>query len=89
MSNQFLRFFHKHHAELLLTEFDESAYQRLHHTTLHAKSPQHQNKVKYSLTDLIKNPPILQTKIWNKNIICTKYTFETGPRLEFSTQLHS
>jgi hypothetical protein len=40
------------------------------------------------LKDLIENPPVLQTKPWDKQLMYPPYTFESGPRLQFSRQFH-
>lgn len=86
--NQFLRFFQVNHAELVFKQLDEQAYHRLDQTVLYQKL-QKQNKKIHTLKELIEKPPILQKRPWDSTIMYLRYTFESGPRSQFSYQFYS
>ena len=85
ISNQFLRFFQVNQAESVFKQLDEQAYQRLHQKVLH-QPRKNSNKISNSIKDLVENPPVLQTKPWDNNIMCPRHKFERGPRVQFATQ---
>ncbi len=86
--NQFLRFFQVNHAELVLKQLDQQAYHQLHQRVLH-QATQKLNQRNYTLRDIVKNPPVLQTKPWDSKVMYPQYTFESGPRLQFSQKFYS
>ncbi|CAF0856088.1 unnamed protein product [Adineta steineri] len=89
ISNQFQRFFQVNKAETLLKYLNERDYQQLHHKLLHHTTRKQAEKRNISIEDLVKKPPVLQPKIYDNKLWYPHYTFESGHRLQFSSQFQS
>ena len=88
ITNEFLRFFQVNNADLVLRNSDQQAYHRLHQRLLHkttTKSKQNEPSIK----ELVERPAVLQTKQWDRSLMCPKYTFESGPRTLFPREFFS
>ena len=88
ISNEFLRFFQVNDADLVLRNSDQQAYHRLNQrlmnrTTKKSKQPEP------SIKDLVEHPAVLQIKQWDRCMMYSKYTFESGPRTTFPTEFLS
>ena len=88
ISNEFLRFFQVNNAQLLLKQLDEPTYHRLHQKVLY-QTTRKQKKHNDSFKDLIEKPFVLQTRTWDTNKMFPRYTFESGPKTQFSRQFYS
>jgi hypothetical protein len=77
ISKQFHRFFTRNDALPVLDGLDTEVYQRLHGKAL--LQPTRREKIlQKMMRDPVKAPEILQTKIWNKKILCPRYIFDSA-----------
>jgi hypothetical protein len=88
ISNEFLRFFQVNDADLVLRYSDQQAYHQLHHRLLYKTTNKSKQSAR-SIKELVEHPAVLQTKQWDRSMMCPKYTFESGPRTQFPNEFFS
>ena len=73
---QFHRFFEFNDAMLVWQELDETAYHRLHQRLLNQPT-RREKLLRTMLQDPIRTPTVLQTKVWDKDIMFPRYPFDS------------
>jgi len=69
----------------VVNKLDPSMYQQLHQSLLH--QPSRREKYLAKMTqDPIRNPLVLQPKIWDRSILYPRYTFDSSISQYFSGQ---
>jgi hypothetical protein len=87
ISNQFNRFFHLNTAMLVLNQLNEEVYHRLHQTLLY-QATLREKQLQIMMQDPVRTPSVLQTKIWNKELIYPCYLFDTGLTLHLPREFY-
>lgn len=65
------------HALCLINKSDEEIYQRIHHHLLH-QSTRRETKLLKMTQDPVRNPIVLQPKVWNCKVMYPHYLFDSG-----------
>ena len=77
ITRQLTRFFRLNDAMPLLNELNGEVYHRLHKQSLYQPS-RCEKKVNDMIQDSIMSPMVLQPKIWNSDVMYSRYLFDTG-----------
>ena len=88
ITNQFLRFFQVLHAEPVLKQLDARVYQQLQQKVLYQPTRQETKLKDSKKTNPVLYPPVLQNKAYHQSMIYTRYTFETGPYMDFPREFY-
>ena len=82
---QFTRFFETNNAMLVLTQLNQKVYHHLHATLLYQPTRREKQLTKM-VQDPIRNPVVLQPKIWNTQVLYPRYTFDSSLSKHFPEQ---
>jgi hypothetical protein len=78
INKQFNRFFTQNDALLVLEQLDPEVYQRLHSRSLLQPTRKRKDTPTKLMRDPVKAPEILQTKIWDHQILCPRCLFDSA-----------
>ena len=88
IKKQFHRFFHFNNALLVFNVLDEEVYHRLHMQSLYQLT--RREKQLYSMIqDPVRNPMVLQPKIWNSDVMYPRYVFDSGLTVHLQKQIYT
>ena len=76
IKKQFHRFFHLNNALSVFNELNEEVYHRLHNRSLYQPT-RREKQLDSIIQDPVRNPMILQPKIWNSDVMYPRYLFDT------------
>ncbi|CAF3969206.1 unnamed protein product [Rotaria sordida] len=83
------RFFRLNNVISILKRVDQQqVYEELHKKLLEQLT-RREKTLKTMMQDSIKNPQVLQTKIWDRNVMYPRYQFDSGLTLNFRRSFHS
>ena len=86
ISEHFHRFFELNNAMPVLKQLDAQVYHELHKKLLHLPT-RREKELQNMPTEIDHIPDALRRrKPWNSNVMYARYTFESGPRLEFQKE---
>ena len=85
IQKQFNRFFQINNAMLVLTQLNQKVYDQLHKTLLYQPT-RREKQLANMVQDPIRNPVVLQPKIWNTEMLYPRYTFDSGLSKHFPEQ---
>ena len=88
IKKQFHRFFHLNNALPVLDELSEEVYHRLHNQSLYEPTPR-EKQLGSMIQDPVRNPMVLQPKIWNSDVIYPRYLFDTGLTAYLPKQIYT
>ena len=88
IKKQFHRFFHLNNALPVFSELNEEVYHRLHTQSLY--QPTRREKQLHSMIqDPVRNPVVLQLKIWNSHVMYPRYVFDSGLTIHLQKQIYT
>ncbi|CAF4168711.1 unnamed protein product, partial [Rotaria sordida] len=83
------RFFRLNNVISILKRVDQQqVYEELHKKLLEQLT-RREKTLKTMMQDSIKNPQVLQTKIWDRKVMYPRYQFDSGLTLNFRRSFHS
>ena len=88
IKKQFHRFFHLNNALPVFNELNEEVYHRLHNQSLYQPT-RREKQLGSIIQDPVRNPMVLQPKIWNSNVMYPRYLFDTGLTAHLSKQIYT
>ena len=83
ITKQFNRFFQLNNAMSVLTHLDEHTYKNLHAKSLY-RPTRREKCLEKMMEDPIRAPVVLQSRIWNSQIVYPCYTFDSALTGEFA-----
>jgi hypothetical protein len=88
INKQFDHFFTRSDALSVLEKLDQAVYQRLHSKLL-IPPTRREKKLEKMMEDPVKAPEILQTKIWDRKIMCPRYLSDSGLTITSRKEFHA
>ena len=88
IKKQFHRFFHLNNALSVLNELNEEVYHRLHEQSLYEPT-RCEKQLDSIIQDPVRNPMVLQPKIWNSDVMYPQYLFDTGLTAHLPKQIYT
>ena len=88
ISQQFNRFFQLNHAMPVIDQLNETVYHHLHQT-LSQQPTQREKQLQNMMQDPVKTPWVLQTKLWDKEVIHPCYLFDSGLTIDLPRELYT
>lgn len=85
---QFSRFFKVNENFIEVSQFNQHVYQRVHDILLNQPTRREKHLTKM-IQDPIRNPTVLQPKIWNSSLLFPRYTFDSSLSQHFPTHFHT
>ena len=79
---QFDRFFGSNRASAVVTSFDAETYRQLHYRLVHMPT-RREKQLQSTMVDPVKAPTVLQTKLWDRQILYLRYRFDSGLSVNF------
>ena len=85
---QFHRFFHLNNALLVFGELNEEVYHRLHTQSLYQLT-RREKQLHSMIQDPVRNPVVLQPKIWNSDVMYPRCVFDSGLTIHLQKQIYT
>ncbi|CAF5223679.1 unnamed protein product, partial [Rotaria magnacalcarata] len=87
IKRQFHRFFTSNDAMSVWQKLDDALYTQLHQR-LSEQPTRREKLLKNMLKDPIRSPRVLQTKVWDKNIMFPRYQYDGSTSKTFKTKFY-
>ena len=88
IKKHFHRFFHLNNTLSVFNELNEEVYHRLHNQSLY-RLTRREKQLGSIIQDPVRNPMILQPKIWNSDEMYPRYLFDTGLTAHLPKQIYT
>ena len=88
ISQQFNRFFQLNHAIPVIDQLNETVYHHLHQT-LSQQPTRREKQLQNMMQDPVKTPLLLQTKLWDKEVMYPCYLFDSGLTIDLPRELYT
>ena len=72
----------------MFSELDEEVYHRLHTQSLHQLT-RREKQLGSIIQDPVRNPVVLQQKIWNSDMLRPRYLFGSGLTIHLQKQIYT
>ena len=83
---RFHRFFHLNNALLVFGELNEEVYHRLRTQSLYQLT-RREKQLHSMIQDSVRNPVVLQPKIWNSDVMYPRCVFDSGLTIHLQKQI--
>ena len=88
ISQQFNRFFQLNHTMPVIDQLNETVYHHLHQT-LSQQPTRREKQLQNMMQGTVKTPLVLQTKLWDKEVMYSCYLFDSALTINLPRELYT